>query len=339
VPPELQGRDEDDPAPVEVARLATTMAERIVYLDAVGSPRRRRVAPLGAPYMSQIYESATAASVSFAPVYPFRRPELRDVIRTFALDSVGAAVLVARDSALTWGTQRLHEELREEVRALGIDPGMLDVVIDLGYIAKGADDVSTTAWFVREVAAAAPWRSHVLAGTSVPDSVADEVPDDSLNGIERRERHLFDSVEAAVGMRLRFGDYAVQHPVPPTPGAVPRMRASIRYTAGDFILVSRGGRPLGELSRDEVPTEYRHIASRLRDHPPFAGSACCWGDRFVEELADGRRTARGQHWMRAVATCHHLTVVAAERKATPPGQREGSLRSTVIPTVRAGSPT
>lgn len=336
VPPELRRRDQDDPPPAEIARLATTMGERVVYLDAVGSPRRTaRIAPLSVPYMRQIYESATASSLAFAPVYPFRRPDLGETVRTYAADSVGAAVLVSRDSAITWGADRLDLELREEVRSLGIDPGRLDVIVDLGYIPAGADDVPTTSWFVRQVVAAAPWRSVVLAGTSVPDSVADEVPDDSLNGIERRERALFDAVQTAIGERLRFGDYTVQHPVPPTPAPVPKMRASIRYTAGDFMYVSRGGRPLGELAREDIPDEYREIASRLRSHPVFVGSRCCWGDEFVEELSDGRRVARGQHWMRAMATCHHLTVVAAERAGPVPRPLPDPRRTTVRATATA----
>jgi hypothetical protein len=338
VPPELRRREEEDPPPVEIGRLATSMGERLIYLDAVGSPRRsQRIAPLSASYMCLVYESAIASSLAFAPVYPFRRPDLGDVVRTYMSDPVGAAVLVSRDSALTWGAERLDRELRNEVRSLGIDPGRLDVVADLGYIPAGADDVRTTSWFVRQVAAAAPWRSIVLAGTSVPDSVAEEVPDDSLNGIERRERALFDAVQAEVGIRLRFGDYTVQHPVPPTPAAVPKMRASIRYTAGDFMYVSRGGRPLGELDRDDIPAEYREIASRLRSHPPFAGPACCWGDQFVEELSDGRQTARGQHWMRAMATCHHLTVVAAERASPPPRPLPVPRRTTVAAKVQPAS--
>lgn len=214
---------------------------------------------------------------------------------------------------------------------------MTQGVADLRYIPPDTAGIASTAWFVRQLAAAAPWRSIVLAGTSVPDSVAEEVPDDSLNGIERRERALFDAVQARVDVRLRFGDYTVQHPVPPTPAPVPKMRASIRYTIGDFIYVSRGGRPLGELERDEVPLEYREIAKRLKDHPPFIGSACCWGDRFVENLADGRQVARGQHQMRAVATCHHLTVVALERAAPQTPQGPERQRAARLEVARFGA--
>lgn len=312
VPPELRGRAEQDPAPVELARLVPAAGERVIYLDAVGSPRRQRqIAPLSASYMREIYDAAVASSLAFAPVYPFRRRDLADTVARFASDSIGAAILVGPDTDVTWGSARLKDQLRAEIQALNIDPLRLDVVIDLGYLPPSSEGHMSTVWLVREVTAALPWRSVTLGATSVPDSVSDDIPGGSINGIERREVALFNAVQVEVGAPLRFGDYAVQHPVPPKPGPVPKMRASIRYTTGDFMFVSRGERPLGEI--DDVPGEYREVADRLRSHPPFEGSHCCWGDEFIEDIAEGRKTAASQYWMRAVATCHHLTVVARER--------------------------
>ena len=335
VPPELRDRTEADPPPAEIARIARAAGDHAVYLDPVGAPRRRRrIAALGVSYVRQVYEAAVASDLVFAPVYPFRRRDLAPTTIEFATVGIGAAVLVPKAAAITMGVGRLDLELREEVRSLGIEPGRLDVIVDLGYISAGANDVSSVVWLVRQVTVAAPWRSVILAGTSIPDSLSAEIPDDSLNAIERRERALFLAVQGQVESPLRYGDYGVQHPVPPASGAVPKMRASIRYTAGDFTFVSRCGQPIGEMERDQVPGEYQRLAAQLVLHPPFDRSGCCWGDQFIEELANGSRTARGQHQMRAVATCHHLTVVAGERSliavATKPktAAASGRIRST-----------
>jgi hypothetical protein len=316
VPPELRREDEADPPPREIARLAAVVGDRPIYLDAVGSPRRnRRPAPLGLDYARRIYEAATAGSLAFAPVYPFRRRDLAGIVQEFASPETGAAVLITVASAVTWGRADLRDELRDEVKTLAIAPGLLDAVIDLGYLPAGSDGRSSAAWLIREVSSSAPWRSLILTGSSVPDSVAAEIPDDALEGIVRRERVLFDALQNEVGQALRFGDYGVQHPVPPLRAPVPKMRASIRYTAGGVMLVSRGGRPIGEI--DDVPAEYQRLATRLRDHPAFVGVTCCWGDRYIEELASGTLVAYGQHQMRAVATCHHITSVVGEARLAP----------------------
>lgn len=336
VPPELRRKDADAAPPEEIGRLARLLGDQVAYLDAVGAPRRdRRAAPLGAAYVRDIYEAAEAADMAYMPVYPYGHPDLASTVGSFVSDVLGAAFLLRNEAAVNWGGGRLRDQLRGEVRSLGIEPGRLDVVVDLGYLADGADHPASAIWLVREVAAAVPWRTLILAGTSIPDSVAREIPDGSLNGIERRENALFASVQAAVNEPLRFADYGIQHPVPPTPNPVPQMRASIRYTAGPFTYVSRGGRPLGEIPSDDRPSEYREVAARLRDHPQFAAGACCWADQFIEELADGRRVARGQHSMRAVATCHHLTVVAAERSGSPqPPRAVARRRETVLSSVQ-----
>jgi len=339
VPPELRRKDADAAPPEEIGRLARLLGDQAAYLDAVGAPRRdRRAAPLGATYVRDIYEAAEAADMAYAPVYPFGRPDLGSTIVAFASEALGAAFLLRAEAAVTWGGGRLRDRIRDEVRSLGIEPGRLDVVVDLGYLADGADDPTSTIWLVREVAVAVPWRTVVLAGTSIPDSVAREIPDDSLNGIERREQILFAAVQAAVGEPLRFADYGIQHPVPPTPNPVPQMRASIRYTSGHFTFVSRGGRPLGEIPSDDRPSEYREVAERLREHPQFSLGPCCWADQFIEEVADGRRIVRAQNSIRAVATCHHITVVAAERSTsappTRPTARSRELVSSPVPAPR-----
>lgn len=107
---------------------------------------------------------------------------------------------------------------------------------------------------------------------------------------------------------------------------MPKMRASIRYTSGGVMLVSRGGRPVGEI--DDVPAEYRRLAIALRDHPAFAGRSCCWGDEVIEDLAAGAALASGHAEMRALATCHHLTAVADEVRAR--SERAARLRNAPV---------
>lgn len=327
VPPELRHKGADPSPPAEISRLARTLGDQASYLDAAGTPRRDRRAPsLDATYVREIYEAAEACGMAFAPVYPYGRPDLADMISAFTSEALGAAVLLPADAALVWGGGRLSARLRGEVKSLGIKPHLLDLLVDLGYLAEGAEEASSAAWLVREALGAAPWRSVILAGTSVPDSVAREVPDGSLTGIERRERRLFTAVQAVIGTHLRFADYGVQHPVPPTSSPVPQMRASIRYTAGDFIFVSRGYRALGAIPPEERSTEYRDLAARIRDQPQFA--QCCWADLFIDDLAEGRHIVRAQSSLRAVATCHHITAVTAERSvrsaATASPIRSGS---------------
>ena len=318
VPPELAREDGSDVPPDEIRRFARATEGHAVYLDVAGAPRRQISSPrLGSAYITSIFETALDAGLSFLPVYPFGRPDLASTIAAYESPASGGAVLVRANALLVFGAGSFARNLDMEVNGLGIDPSRLDVMLDLGYIDAGASDPSSEVRLVRQLADAFAWRSIIVSGSSVPDSFAGEVPDGSVGWVRRHEKAIFDSFPDRIG-RLRFGDHGVQHEVAPRPGYAAGMRANIRYTSGDYLYVSRSLRPVREIDRDRLPGEYQAVAARLTQGAPFAGSTCCWGDQFLLSLVDGSRRAKGQHWMRAAATCHHLTIVARERAQPAP---------------------
>ena len=315
--------DGSDTSYGELRRIARVSTDEAVYLDAVGLQRRSRSRPgISVAFMQRLYQAAIEADLAFLPVYRFGRTDLLRTISDFQSLELGAAVLVRHDDALVMGVGSFEHNLREQVRSLAIEPARLDVMVDLGYIPPDSANSASVVWLVRKVIGAFPWRSLILAGTAVPESFAGEIQDDRVGWVERREATLFDAVQREIEAELRFADYAVQSPNPPGNVFMARARANIRYTSGGAIYVSRGGRPMGEIPRTEWPAEYRRVASRLVTEAPFAGDGCCWGDQFVAMLADGRRDAKSHHWMRAAATCHHLTFVAQERATGRRAQAE-----------------
>lgn len=339
VPPELAREDGRVAPPDEIRRIARATGDHAVYLDVVGSPRRRRSLPrLGPTYVASIFEAALEADLPFIPVYPFGRTDLSSTVAAYESPALGGAILVRADAMLMVGSKGLQADLRSQVITLGIEPGRLDVMVDFGFIGVAGSETRTALRLARQVADAAPWRSVIVSGSSIPNSFAGEVADDSVGWIDRHELLLFDALQAEAELKLRFSDGGVQHEVPPRPGFAPKMRAHFRYTIGAATFVSRGRRPLDGVPRDDWPAEYQSVARRLVGEAPFAGPDCCWGDQFVLSLADGSHPARSQHLMRAAATCHHLSVVSRERlrpepkvpMGSTPHRRHGRLQSSVV---------
>ncbi len=320
VPPALRSSRDDQPPLAAMARIGRALAGRAVYLDVAAVPRRdRRAVRLDAGYAHSLYEAAVDAGIPFAPVYPFGRPDLAVV--TIAAEhetGLGVAVAVNAQRLVAWDGGRPRDVLARELDALEISPSRLDLLIDLGYLPTRADETSLS-WLVSEFADDQPWRSVIIAGTSVPDSVASEIERGSLGGIERRERGLASDASRLAGFAVRFADYGVQHPVPPTPAPVPRMVPSIRYTAGDYVFVVRSDEPVAGRTTDEKRAEYQQLAMRVVAHPPFRED-CCWGDEFLRAIADGTRVSASQETFRAVASCHHLTEVARELVEVEPAR-------------------
>ena len=176
VPPELRSSSGDTPPARELDRIARASGDRGVYLDVAGTPRRRRRAtPMPADYVRRHYESAIAVGSAFAPVYPFGRPDLAATIADFCHNELGAAALVSVDSAFMFGARRFVDELRAEVRSLGVVPSQLDVLLDLGFLRPGSDDPASILWLLRETLDAVPWRSAIIAATSVPNSMSEDI--------------------------------------------------------------------------------------------------------------------------------------------------------------------
>jgi hypothetical protein len=283
-----------------------------VYLDVAGARRRSRGdARLPASTVAAFLEAAAEEGIRFAPVYPVGVPSVAPAVARAADDQrLGAALRVAVDGLVVPSGRALADVVADEAEGLGLAPADVDLVVDLGYLDTNFDtDAASAGRILDPLAALARWRSVVLAGGSVPGTLSTAVRDGQFGGIPRLEWRLWLEMRETRPL-LRFGDYGVQNPVPPDPGHASLMRASIRYTTGDFVLAVRGVGPVLKMSREAKEAEYRELARRVFEHPSFAH--CCSSDQFIAECADGRVAVLAQQKWRGISTLHHLSVVARQ---------------------------
>jgi hypothetical protein len=244
-------------------------------------------------------------------VYPVGQRRLAAcTARAAAEQGLGLAIRYRVDGLTSTGGRSLAGALAQEVDALSATPSEADLIVDLAYLHPdftiGPDDVTR---LLDPLLAVGPWRSIVLAASSVPATLSDEVRDGQFAGIARREWALWPALRQRYP-GLRFGDYGIQNPIPPDPINTQHMRASIRYTSSDWMYVVRGEGPLRLMSAAEQVAQYRHLAQLVFLHPAF--TECCAGDRAIVECADGRWEVRAQNVWRYVSTVHHLSTVAID---------------------------
>jgi hypothetical protein len=323
-PPVLRDGPEQRQAPASWAgALARKVGLTPVYLDVAGvrqrSPREPR---LPAAAAAAVLEAVAEEGMRFAPVYPLGVPAVAAAVARAAADQrLGAALRVAVDGLILPSGRALPEVVVDGLERLGLDPDEVDLVVDLGYLDPNFDlDAASAGRILDPLAAIARWRSVVLAAGSVPGTLSAIVGDGQFGGIRRLEWGLWHDLRANRPW-LRFGDYGVQNPVPPDPGRAPLMRASIRYTADDFVLAVRGVGPVLKMPRADKETEYRRLARLVAEHPSFAH--CCSADQFILDCAEGREAVRAQQIWRRVSTLHHLSVVARQIQSVvlPPPER------------------
>jgi|GEM_PF-2920832 hypothetical protein len=336
LPAEDRGPDEKVISIADViVRLRRVVGDHLIYLDPGGVARRTRRSTVMPPAtVETLYTQASRHGLSFIPVYTIGRSDLAATTALVAHEERRGLALRVRLGNLTYGgARRLVDGVLEEFEAIGIATTSTDLMVDIGYLDRDAEiDAAGLNPLLLELERAARWRTVTLAATTVPASFAGVVEDGELGGVPRREWGIWKGLRALGHDGLRYSDYAVQNCIPPDPMHTTNMRASIRYGVSDWLFIARGVGPIQPLTPDEKAAQYRELAVKLMLHPPFVGRACCDGDRFIEECADGIRQVRAQHVWREIGTLHHLHMIVfaianylAVRTLTP--RRRSAARS------------
>ncbi len=295
-----------------IGRLRRVVGDHLIYLDPGGVARRTRRSNVMPPAtVENLYTQASRDGLSFIPVHTIGRTDLAAIAARVAHEERRGLALRVRLGNLTYaGARRLVDGVLAEFEALDIAPTSTDLMVDLGYLDRDAEvDAAGLNPLFLELERAARWRTVTVAATTVPASFADVVGDGELGGVPRREWGIWKGLRALGHEGLRYSDYAIQNCIPPDPMHTTNMRASIRYGVSDWLFIVRGVGPIQPLALEEKAAQYRELAERLMLHPPFVGRACCDGDRFIEECADGLRPVRAQRVWREIGTLHHLHMI------------------------------
>jgi hypothetical protein len=301
----------------------------LIYLDVAGVKRMSRNSPrLSLEEIEAALAQAAHQGLPFIPVLPAGMGREGQLIVDVAkrVDR-GMAVRVRPRGRSTDGSRDLARELIE-LGGAGLD---LDLLVDFEYLAP--DQLLTTRDVARIVAAyeaAGRWRSITVAVTTVPPSFAELVREGELIAIPRRDWQLYREFAAAGLDRIRFGSYGVQNCIPPDSGSSANMVAGVRFADAESLWVGRGRRKLAEMSGDEKAEAFAEIARAIVQLDGFVGRQCCPGDRYVEDVADGRILSRRHEEWRRAGTLHDFALttraLAAMRARRAQPERRGARR-------------
>ena len=174
----------------------------------------------------------------------------------------GAALRVTVDGLVMPTAGPSRDVVADPAEGLRPGPGGVDLVVDLGYLDATSTPMPSTGRRLDPLAALAAWRSVVLAGGR--SRTHHHRRGRPVGGVHAASSRLWLEMPETRPW-LRFGDYECRTPSHRTRRA-PLMRASIRYTAGDYMLAMRGEGPVLEVAAGEE-VEYRELARRVFEHP------------------------------------------------------------------------
>lgn len=296
----LLGDDDDIPAQSPLARLGSTLAgaiglSRLCFLDFHSS--------VGIRLIRQLLDQCSAYGLTLVPVISYQTLDRVHVLRDKVGFTRGVCLRVPIRDRLRRTGQSLSEQLDRLLAATVNSPGHADLVLDLGFIAQepgfGPEHIART---VAEVEQLNDWRSVALAGTVIPQTLADVIEQDNVGALDRHDWEYWQRTRRlSLPRQLSFADYAVQSPERPKGGR--GAMANIRYTASREVVIARGHK----VSAGDA--QYGELARKIQQHSAFRGAAFSWGDAEIATYANGAPAPTGGEAWRAFGTSHHIELV------------------------------
>lgn len=294
-----------------VKRVSDALGDHPFYLDILRlKPTDTVLTTTGkVPLLEHIYSVARRRQLRFIPVVWAGESTVRhcELTRDAALaDGRGLAfririLRVMPPVGTTWSSY-----LRSQLEEVCCPVERADLLVDLGYLDADSEVIAEDlAASLREMLAVGAWRGVAVLGTSMPSSLSC-VTEGTVGSLPRREWQLWVQLKQCPLQRVpAFGDYAIQHPSPPSGPGGPGMRANIRYTSSDATVIARGEGPVTQ----EGNSQYQLLCQQLVAQAGFEGGAYSWGDKVIEECARGAVAPGAQRMWRGAGTSHHLELV------------------------------
>lgn len=293
-----------------VGKIAAAVGDHAVFLDILRmKPTHPVMTTKGSvPLLERIYWAARRRGLKFVPVVWVGKSDAAHVKLVHDAVDIDCRGVALRYPICTLALEATKQKayFARVLDAAGADATSADLLIDLDYLDPDveihAEDLGPA---IAGAMGVGDWRSVVLFGTSMP-SMLGCIPEGTLGSLERKEWAVWTALSKLGLTRLpSYGDYAIQHPTPPQDGGGPSMRANIRYTVDDVTLVARGHGPVIQ----EGPEQYVSLCRELVARDEFAGGDYTWGDRSIEDCANGVEEPGSQNVWRGAGTSHHLRFV------------------------------
>lgn len=262
----------------------------------------------------QTFRTLFAAGENFIPTIGFGRGKLNfHALARFLDESQLPLAIRLEKFDLEDASEDTWEKLIQLTHALGIGASRLTLILDFGDLsaAHSIQLIESGIDFLSLQPKNFIGLGIVILGGSALKSVAPTIPTDGHAGIERKELHVWASLQFELdGVHdLEFGDYGVMAPsfVFPTNGSA-NANAKIRYTRGAQINYFRG-HALYQPNRFD---QYHELAQRVMNSGIYLGPHFSYGDQAIQDCAL-RESGPGNlgTWVKT-DTNHHIEYTARQ---------------------------
>ena len=150
------------------------------------------------------------------------------------------------------------------------------------------------------------WENVFVSGTAIPKSMSLIDIGESL--VDRIEWTVLYKKFKKHFTQINYSDYGIHHPEA-LRGFDPKIMSSsakIRYTLEEKILILKG-----RSIKTHGSHQYHDLAKKIVDSGEYMGEKFSFGDKFIKDCSDRKRTGNPMNWITADLS-HHFEVVTKQ---------------------------
>jgi hypothetical protein len=298
---------------VHLSRITDLLGEvwgddRHLFLDLYFLEANERMAD-GSHPLTWLFNEARSKGLHLIPTTGLsREPSYQSAIASIVKkDGRGLCMRLESDEL----DDDLEANLEKLLGELRLNPGSIDLLIDLKQITRSAEQTRFTFIAVMNILKNLPkldeWRSLILSGTSFPQTLS-EFEANTESRIQRTEwliwKGLLDNRRRLKRLPM-FSDYTIVHPDPfEMDPRMMQLGAKIKYTTSDAWIIVKG-----QSIRRAGASQTHALCQYLVGLPDYKGEDFSWGDKCIHDCANARTGPGNQTtWVKA-GVSHHIVFV------------------------------
>lgn len=259
-----------------------------------------------------VFDDLDKKGVHFIPMVRFQddMPYQNSLQNLINKKRIGLCLRVNLDD---FADDNFETQAKDLLQSYGLTFGDCDLILDLEII--NFEDMTVLSVFLTDLISSKTrlnaWNTFGIIGTSFPQTLSKYKKGISL--VERKEWILYKLLSTNLqnrGVRIPvFGDYAINNPILQKVmdwRKVKRM-ANIRYTINEKWLIVKG-----ENVKDHKSEQYRQLCQSIIFSGYYCGPDYSYGDRYIEECAQGKASTGNASTWRQVGTNHHIEMVVKD---------------------------
>lgn len=235
-----------------------------------------------------------------------------EVKRAIAIDKLGVCFRIEEHDFV-----HIDNNIKAMLSFFSVQPEEVDLIIDFDYILDKDNNKNylSIIALINSLPFISQWRTFTFSASAFPEDTS-LVSTNTIGSFVRSEWLIWNALyknSSSIKRVPSFGDYAIANPkykeIDPR---LMKMTANIRYTANSRWIIVKG-----LTIKKNGWKQTQGLCKKLIALKEYCGRSFSWGDKTIDDCANGVAGCGNATTWRKVGTNHHITLVVNQLSNLP----------------------